>query len=75
MLQKYYFPVQPACRYLPEKQKIKFNNSIRRNDNNDKIAGIMEKRIDMIDLIDHVFMLRLNYKVQYDLPDRIRSIL
>jgi hypothetical protein len=73
-LEKYYFPVHPACRYIPLKEKHKYESQISRENDVQKRLDIIKQKDSLITLIDHIFKLRLNYKIKYDLPDQTRTL-
>ena len=73
-LEKYYFPIHPACRYIPHKEKYKYEAAISRENDTEKRLDIIKQKDTLITLIDHIFKLKLNYKIKYDLPDQTRFL-
>lgn len=59
-LQKTYFIIQPACRYLPEKKKQAFLASINRDTPHDKIISMIDNSAECFDIMDHLCTLRHN---------------
>lgn len=73
--QKHYFPVHPACNYLPEKEKRRLEYSISRESETEKKLDIIKQKDEIIYIIDHIFKLKVLCKLDYNSPDEIRKFL
>lgn len=75
IIQKYYFPVHPSCRFLPSREKTLIVEKISQAQNNDKIDLLIKQRYRVIDLMNHVFQLWSKYRINYSFPTYIRLAL
>ena len=74
-LQKYYFPIHPACGYIPEQEKRKIIGEIKTSLPTQKISMILEENPKIIDLVNHIFELQVRNHISYTLPVYLRYFL
>jgi hypothetical protein len=74
-LQKYYFPIHPACRYLPEQEKNSIINNIKTSLPTQKISMILQENPKIMDLVNHIFELQVKNSISYTLPINLRYLL
>ena len=55
VLQKNLFPIHPACRYVPDKEKERMISTIRLENISEKVMDIIQGHEEMNSLIDHIF--------------------
>ena len=72
--QKFYYPVHPACNYLPPSEKNRIELSIKRDNNQEKKTDFVRKKDELISLIDYINLTRINYKVSYHSIEYIRIL-
>ena len=44
MQQKFYFPIHPACNYIPSKEKHAIEHNITRDNDNEKKLDIIKQK-------------------------------
>ena len=74
-LQKYYFPIHPACRYLPEQSKKVILHGIKTDNPQQKVTEILNGSHKIMDLMNHIFDLEVNQGIKYILPTQLRYLL
>ena len=60
-LLKIYFPIQPACFFLPSFNKITFLDNVNRDTPTDKVTEFTKDMPRFIDLMEHVSNMRTKY--------------
>lgn len=72
-IQKLYFIIQPACRYLSDKVKDDLMDSVKRDTPNDKLTDLMTSAPPLFDMMDHLSMLANGtFKISPRMFERIR---
>ena len=74
-LQRVYFIIHPACRYLSDIKKSDFMNSVNRDTPNDKLTGMMDAATELSDIMDHLCSLSNGrIKISPKILDTLRFI-